>query len=224
MRIGLSDLFLAPITTTTEGVEVFGEPFRAVQKNKGLIQADLSSNVAEAVLYADDGVAARVKEFSSGTLTIQLADISTARRAQILGEEQDEDGVNYSSGGDIAPYFAAGFRSRRADGTYRYLWFYKVMFSIPTENHATKGSTITFQTPTIVGSIEKRTDGKWKADWTGEPSDPVAVGWFKKVREPRNDTPGGDTSPGGLNINGQGIAAGLSINGQIQPLNMKIGG
>ena len=219
MRIGLKDLFAAPVTTATTGVEVYSVPFRLAKA----IQADIAPASAEATLYADDAIDAIVKEFSGGTLTLGVNDLLPGKQALLLGQTQDDDGVVYASGNDEAPYFAIGFRARRADGKYRHIWLYKVKFAIPNENHATKGSTITFQTPQLVGSFIKRADDKWKADWTGELSDPVAETWFDVVREPRSDSPG-DTTPGGIYTNGQSMAAGLLINGATQPLNMRIGG
>jgi len=180
MRIGLRNLFAAPITEAANGVETYGTPFRLAKA----IQADIAPTSAEATLYADDAIDAIVKEFSGGNLTLGINDLLPGRQAQLFGQTQDADGVVYANGSDEAPYFAIGFCARRADGKYRHLWLYKVKFGLPNENHATKGSTITFQTPQIVGSFIKRPDGNWKADWTGELTDPVAVGWFEEVREP----------------------------------------
>ena len=191
MRIGLRDLFIAPITVADSGTETYGKPQRLAKA----IQADLAPQSAEATLYADDAIDAIVKEFSGGNLTLGLNDLTPEKQALILGQTQDADGVVYASGGDEPPYFACAFRARRADGTYRYMWLYKIKFAIPNENHATKGSSITFQTPQIVGSFIKRPDGKWKADWTGSPDDPVALDWFKKVREPNTDNTNDPADP-----------------------------
>jgi len=180
MRIGLSDLYIAPITEYPGGTEIYGPTSRLAKA----IQADLAPSAAEATLYADDGIAAVVKEFSGGTITLGVSDLLPGKQAQLLGQTQDDDGVVYANGDDIAPYFAVAFRARRADGQYRYVWLYKVKFAIPNENHATKGSTITFQTPQIVGTMMKRADGNWKADYTATADDPVAQEWFAKVREP----------------------------------------
>ena len=193
MRIGLRDLHIAPITVADNGVETYGKPRRLAKA----IQADLAPQSAEATLYADDAIDAIVKEFSGGTLTTGLNDLTPDMQALILGQTQDSEGVVYAGGSDAPPYFAVAFRARRADGLYRYVWLYKVKFAIPTENHATKGSSITFQTPQITGSFIKRPDGLWKADWTGSPKDPVALAWFDEVREPNFDD---DSDPDGMGL------------------------
>ena len=57
--IGLRDLYRAPITIGTDGAEEYGTPVRMAKA----ISAELSVEVAEAILYADDGADEVVKEF-----------------------------------------------------------------------------------------------------------------------------------------------------------------
>ena len=70
--IGLDKLFYAPITEAANGDETYGTP---VQLAKA-ISADLSVELAEATLYADDGASEVVKEFKSGTLSLGVDDIN----------------------------------------------------------------------------------------------------------------------------------------------------
>ena len=66
------------------------------------------------------------------------------------------------------------------------IWLYKVKFAIPDENYTTKGDSIEFTTPEIVGQFIKRSDGLWKAEHVAEPTNSVATAWFTSVREPNN--------------------------------------
>ena len=182
--IGLRDLYRAPITTSEAGVETYGAPVRMAKA----ISAELSVEVAEAVLYADDGADEVVKEFVSGEITLNVNDLLPADLADLLGQEQDDDNVVYGSENDEAPYFAIGFRAKKAGGTYKYIWLYKVKFAIPDENYTTKGDSIEFTTPEIVGQFIKRPDGLWKAEHVAEPTNTAAASWFSKVREPKNTT------------------------------------
>ena len=75
---------------------------------------------------------------------------------------------------------------KKAGGTYKYIWLYKVKFAIPDENYTTKGDSIEFTTPEIVGQFIKRSDGLWKAEHVAEPTNSVATAWFTSVREPNN--------------------------------------
>jgi len=63
--IGLDRLYYAPITEApTTGYETYGTPVMLAKA----ISAELSVELAEATLYADDGVAEVVKEFKNGNL------------------------------------------------------------------------------------------------------------------------------------------------------------
>lgn len=177
MTTGLKDLYFAPITMT-DGVEVYGEP----KKMAEAISADISVNVAEATLYADDALNQSVKEFTNGEITLGVADLDNKVLAEVLGQSTDGAGVTWATGSDIAPYVAVGFRAAKVNGVYRYIWLQKVQFAIPSESFETKGESISFKTPEITGTFMKAlaTDA-WKADYTGLPTEETAQGWFKKV-------------------------------------------
>ena len=188
--IGLRDLFYAPITENAQGAETYGTPVRMAKA----IQAQMSTQIAEAKLFADDAVDEAVKEFISGTLTLNINNLLPGIQAILLGQQQDADGVLFAHGDDEAPYVAVGFRATKTGGKFKFVWLYKVKFGIPDENYQTKGESIAFQTPTIVGTYIKRNDGEWKADYVGTPTDEVGKTWFDAVREKTPITPGtGDT-------------------------------
>ena len=187
--IGLSDLFYAPITEGTDGSETYGTPERLAKA----IQANLSIEVADAMLFADDAAQENVREFQSGTLTLGVDDITPEVAAVLLGAGIDTNGVLISSSEDIGPPVAVGFRARRANGTFKYFWLYRVLFGTPSTNLQTKGESVTFQTPTIEGTILRRNkpDNRgrhpWKADavegHTGV-SASVLENWFESVYDP----------------------------------------
>lgn len=78
--IGLRDLYRAPITIGTSGAEEYGTPVRMAKA----ISAELSVEVAEAILYADDGADEVVKEFVSGEITLNVNDLLPADLAPCL--------------------------------------------------------------------------------------------------------------------------------------------
>lgn len=180
MQVGLKDLFMAEITEAN-GVETFGTPTRLAKA----IKAELSVEVAEGTLYADDAVDVIAKEFVKGAIKLNVNDLDPEKYAKILGQTLDYDKVVFAGETDEPPYIALGFRSKKGTGgKYRYIWLYKVKFKIPNENYETKGDGINFVTPELEGDFIKRNvDGMWKADYTGLPTDTVAAGWFSKVKE-----------------------------------------
>jgi len=185
--IGLDKLYYAPITEDSSGNETYGTP---VQLAKA-ISAELSVELNEAILYADDGQAESVKEFKSGTLSLNIDELGHANAAALLGAEVDENGVLVSRGEDNPNYVAVGFRARKANGKYRYFWLYRVQFAVPGTSLATKGDSITFSTPTIEGTIFQRNkaDEKnkhpWKAEITEDGTNATVVNaWYTSVYEP----------------------------------------
>jgi phi13 family phage major tail protein len=177
--IGLRDLYRAPITIAEDGTETYGTPVRMAKA----ITVEMSVEVAEATLYADDGVDETVKEFVSGEISINANDLMPADNAAILGQTQDDNNVVIASEDDEPPYMAIGFRAKKANGQYKYIWLYKVKFGIPDETYNTKGDSVEFATPTIVGTFIKRADGKWKAEHVADPTQETAASWFTEVYE-----------------------------------------
>lgn len=177
--VGLRDLFIAKVTEHEEEPDTYGIPRRLAK----MITVDLTPKTADGKLFADDGVDDIVDEFESGEIKLNINDLATDDQAELLGQEQDDDGVVYSSENDDPPYFAVGFRATKRGGRYRYVWLYKVKFAIPSEKYQTKGDKIEFNTPEIVGTFIKRPDGRWKADYVGLPETTAAQNWFSEVRE-----------------------------------------
>ena len=186
--IGLDKLYYSKITEDKDGNETYANP---VQLAKA-ISADLSVELAEATLYADDGAAEIVKEFKSGTLSLGVDDLGGSVASDLTGSTIDSNGVVISAAEDGGDPVAIGFRAKKSNGKYRYFWLYRVKFGIPATALATKGDSITFNTPTIEGTIMRRnkvdSKGKhpWKAEVTeGEVLDPdVITNWYKQVYEP----------------------------------------
>ena len=185
--IGLDKLYYAPITEDANGNETYGTP---VQLAKA-ISAELSIELNEATLFADDGQAEAVKEFKSGTISLGIDDLGNDKAAALVGATVDANGVLVSTGEDVSRYVAIGFRAKKSNGKYKYFWLYRVLFGIPATSLATKGDSITFSTPTIEGTIIQRNkldaNNKhlWKAEVTETDSNAAIIdSWYTAVYEP----------------------------------------
>ena len=187
--IGLDMLHFSKITEDENGEETYGPP----EKLAKAISADLSVELVEAILYADDGIAEIVKEFGNGTLSLGIDDIGSAVASTLTGATIDSNGVVISASEDGGDPVAIGFRAKKSNGKYKYFWLYKVKFGIPATNLATKGESITFSTPTIEGTIMRRNkvDGRNKHPWKAEVTEgdtkvsaETITNWYKSVYEP----------------------------------------
>ena len=187
--IGLDKLYYAKITEDENGNETYATP---VQLAKAM-NADLSVELAEATLYADDGAAEIVKEFKNGTLSLGVDDVGASVASDLTGATIDANGVVVSTSEDGGDPVAVGFRAKKSNGKYKYFWLYRVIFGIPAASLATKGDSITFSTPTIEGTIlcRNKADGAGKHPWRVEATEgdaaiaaDVIANWYKQVYEP----------------------------------------
>ena len=187
--IGLDRLYYAKITEDTNGNETYDTPIPLAKA----ISAELSVELAEATLYADDGAAEIIKEFQNGTLSLGIDDIGVEAASDLTGATIDDNKVLISTSEDGGDPVAIGFRAKKANGKYRYFWLYRVKFGIPATNLATKGDSITFSTPTIEGTVIRRNklDGQGKHPWKAEVSEgdedvssEIITGWYNEVYEP----------------------------------------
>jgi len=187
--VGLDKLYYAKITEDDKGMETYATPVQLARA----ISADLSIELVEAVLYADDGAAYTIKDFQSGTLTLEVDDIGVTAAADLTGAAVDKNGVLISAADTEGTPVAVGFRAQKPDGRYRYIWIYRVKFGLPSTNFQTKGESITFNTPTIEGTIMRRNkvDARGKHPWKAEATEGdtgvgagVIDGWYTTVYEP----------------------------------------
>jgi phi13 family phage major tail protein len=155
--------------------------------------AELSIELIEAILYADDGASEVVKEFKSGSLTLGIDDIGSLVAQDLTGCKIDSNNVIVSRSEDGGNPVAIGFRAKKANGKYRYFWLYRVIFNVPSTSLATKGDSITFSSPTIEGMVFRRNkiDGENKHPWKAEVTEgdngvaaSIITGWFGNVYEP----------------------------------------
>lgn len=187
--IGLDRLYYAKITEDEFGNETYDTP-KVLAK---AMTAELSVELIEAILYADDGASEVVKEFGSGSLTLGIDDIGSKVAQDLTGCKIDSNNVVISRSEDGGSPVAIGFRAKKANGKYRYFWLYRVIFSVPTTSLATKGDSITFSSPTIEGTVFRRNkiDSENKHPWKAEVTEgDIGVAsttineWFKSVYEP----------------------------------------
>ena len=195
--IGMDRLYYAKITENESGIETYGTP-KVLAK---AMSAELSVEIAEATLFADDAASEVVKAFKSGKITLGVDDLAPGVAEDFTGASIDENGVLVSSVENTSTAVAIGFRAAKSNGKYRYFWLYRVVFAIPSTSLATKGDSITFSTPSIEGTVMRRNkpDAKnehpWKAEVTeGAPgvSQSVINAWYDSVYEPSFNVPNAD--------------------------------
>ena len=179
-QIGLKYLICAPLTEASGGATHADGIVMA-----HAIKVDLSVDLNEAILSADDRRVEHIKEFKAGKLVLNGDHLEYKTLALILGHEvtTDADGVEIltARGSDDGDYVGVGFYAttvKSGDRKYRAVWLQKVKFGIPGESLETKGDGgIKFQTPTIEGAILTDVGGVWKREGIFE-TEEDAVKWL----------------------------------------------
>jgi hypothetical protein len=132
------------------------------------VQADVSIELNDAELYADDGLAESDKSFKKGTITLGLDELSDLIQQEFLGHAIASSEMT-ALGTDAAPYIGVGFYGvKLVSGVkkYRAIWFPRVQFSEPADSNATKADGVSFGTPSIEGKIFADASLVWKKEKT----------------------------------------------------------
>lgn len=159
--IGMKNVVIAPLTKDDDTGVTYGD----LQLVAGAIEASITPENADPdIQYADDVEFDTVNPDPELTFKTKMADVPLAIQEMIFGNKLDTNGVLVRSANDKPGYFAFGFKSEKADHTFRYVWLLKVRAKPLTENYATKeGSTINRQTPEVEWTAIKRTnDGQYQ--------------------------------------------------------------
>ncbi|MCX7772217.1 MAG: hypothetical protein N2376_03790 [Clostridia bacterium] len=183
--IGLQYSVYSPLTENDEdGTHTYG----IGKRGRKMIKADVKIKVDEGKLFCEDGVGEAAKEFTDGTITINQDELTVTMRKDLLGNTTKSITVGSdtieelsSKDTDIQPFVGFGFiQTKKIDNVrqYRAVFFPKVQFGEPDESAETKGEKISWQTPTIVGTIMRRNDGVWKEETT-TPSLSTAIAYIK---------------------------------------------
>ena len=156
------------------------------------MSVELNLTAAEGRLYAESRLAEYKKLITGGTASVGVKYITDAAQKLLFGmsENTRNVGTNTSqkslkaTAKDIAKYVGMGFYAPDAiDGTDKYtaVFVYKVLFGAPGYVYATKGDSITFQTPTTTGEfLADDIEDKSIMETATLASESDAVAWINK--------------------------------------------
>ena len=132
------------------------------------VQADITINTNDAKLPAEDTIIESDKSFKDGKFVLGVDDLTDAMQTEFLGHTI-VDGEITSRVVDQSPYVEVGFCGvKRVNkiNKFRAIWLKKVQFAEPNDSNKTKGETLSFETPTIEGTIMANDLGVWKEEKT----------------------------------------------------------
>lgn len=150
------------------------------------IAADVSIELSDAKLAADDTIAEIENGFVSGTISMNVDDLSDAalkawlgvQDASLGGEATLREAATYDSPEGGFGYYRV--RKKAGVRSYRAFWYHKTKWGMPGENATTKpDGSIEWQTPTIEGQVMTALDlaSSWR-DQATFVSEADAIAWL----------------------------------------------
>ena len=167
-RTGLNYLVAAPVPTPPAygSLPTYGDGFIVGR----MIEADVSITLNDNKLFADNREVNNDKTFQSGTITLgvdEFGDGTELSQAQVEalitgGKLVEEDGEKYVDLGEAPKqntvglgYIVPGVYPDTGTKYYEAVWYYQVTFGgVGDENAQTKGESISWNTPTVTGSVK----------------------------------------------------------------------
>ena len=152
-RVGVDMLYYAILTQDDSGGVSYGTPVRI----HNLTNVGLNFNAQFGTFFADDGPRATHSQIGEVDVNLTVGDLTGEQVAALIG-------ANYNSGTGLvdyavtasAPEVAIGFRSKKSNGHYRYMWMLKGVFGVPDSEFQTQEGSINFQPQSITGKFMGR--------------------------------------------------------------------
>ena len=149
---GLRDVYVAKVTQNdTEGYTA-GTPVKMARA----IKAKISDKFTSEKLYSDDGVEGMLQAYEGTDVELEVNTLAAADRAAFFGQAY-LNGFLLKSAEDEAPEVALGYRVRRLNGRFDFVWMYCGRFAQGNEeNYETEAASKTAQTNTVKGEFYQR--------------------------------------------------------------------
>jgi phi13 family phage major tail protein len=181
-QIGLKDIHIAVLKNDTSAGAAYDTPV----KLERAIAAKLSPKANSENIYSDDIVEDIITTFEGVDVEIELNQLSLTSRAKLQGAKVVK-GVLIENKDDIPPTIALGFKSKKNNGKYRFVWLLKGKFELATDEYDTEAEKPKAQSAKLKGSFYPRDfDGNYRfiADEDADGVDATIIGaWFDAVPE-----------------------------------------
>lgn len=186
-RMGLRDISVAKVTTNTPTEYTTGQ----VKKLARSISAKVTEKKKTEKIYSDEGTEEVIEILESVEVEIEVNDLPPEDEALLKGCIF-ENGFLVDNQDDTANEIALGWRAKRTDKKYEFVWLYCGKFAEgATETYETIEEKLKTQTPKLKGTFYPREkDGDWRirvneSYLLEEHSDAktAIADWFSKVQE-----------------------------------------
>lgn len=187
-QIGLRDIHIATLTKDDDTAATYGTP----EKLERAISAKISPKSNSENIYSDDSVEDIITAFEGVDVEIEVNQLSLESRAKLQGGKVVK-GVLIENKDDISPTIALGFKSKKNNGKYRFVWLLKGKFELATDEYDTEAEKPKAQSAKLKGTFFPREfDGNYRfiADEDTVGVDATIIsGWFTAVPSEPVETP-----------------------------------
>lgn len=166
---------------------------------EGVQEFDMKPKQNTEKQYAENKVRDQASALDSVDVSLTLASLTSAQKAEILGQSIAAEGGVYASQEDEAPYVAVLYKATIKGGN-RYGVLYKGMFTLPDDTIKGQEGKPQFLSPKISATFQPtiyqitEVNGKKKSLWewhvdTTDPNCPADIenSWFTSVKFPTVD-------------------------------------
>jgi phi13 family phage major tail protein len=179
-QIGFRDIHIAVLAQDDNTGVVYDTP----AKLERAISARLTPKMSSENIYSDDTVEDVITAFEGVEVEIEVNQLSLDSRATLQGAKV-VSGVLIESKEDIPPTLALGFKSKKNNGKYRYVWLLKGKFELASDEYDTEGEKPQPKSAKLKGTFFPRDyDGNYRfiADEDQAGIDQTIIdGWFTAV-------------------------------------------
>lgn len=182
------DIYVAPVTQNDATAYAAGTPVKLARAISGKV----SDKFSVEKIYSDDGVEDTVETYEGTDVEFEVNSLAPQDKAMLFGHLY-KNGWLVKNKDDKAPEVAAGYRAKKLNGKYEFVWLYVGTFGQGyDDNYQTQEDKVTTQTATLKGSFYERTcDGNFgtqvdESNLLAEHMDAATAikNWFGKVQEP----------------------------------------
>lgn len=152
-NVGMVYPVCAPVATYTPGTSITYSAGSVVSEARA---ASVSWDRSDGEFYGDDILLDSDNGIVGYTIDFEPAGLSDAIRKTLLGETQSSSEFSITS--DAAPYVGFGYIRKMRDNSsgsvvdsYEGWWYYRVQFSVTSEETRTKEQNIEWRVPTLSG-------------------------------------------------------------------------
>lgn len=188
------DLYVAKVTENTPTAYTTETPVKLARAISGKV----SDKFTTEKIYSDDTVEDVAEHYDGTDVEFEVNSLAPQDRSLLFGHLY-ENGFLVKNKDDKAPEVAIGYRSKKMNGKYEFVWLYVGRFGQGHDDeYETEADKTTTQTATLKGSFyERQKDGNYHCSvdegnlLEAHTTAKAAIqNWFSEVQEPKAQAAG----------------------------------